>query len=91
MIAALVLCTARVALAQNVVGGDWQSILKLGSVELCVVLHIAQGNNGALKATDSVDQGINGTPVTSIVVNGFAFAQLRSWPAFWRNWGLGAE
>ena len=36
MIAALVLCTARVALAQNVVGGDWQSILKLGSVELCV-------------------------------------------------------
>src|SRR5262249_54523722 len=67
MIAALVVCTSHVALAQNV-AGDWQAILKIGPVELRLVLHIAQGNSGALKATlDSVDLGRNGIPVTSIV------------------------
>jgi len=69
MIAALVLCTAHVPLAQNV-AGDWQGTLKIGPVELRLVLHIAQANNRALKATlDSVDQGMNGTPVRSIVLS----------------------
>ncbi len=52
--------------AQNIIG-DWQGTLKAGPAELRLVLHIAKGNEGNLKATlDSVDQGANGIPVTSI-------------------------
>ena len=52
--------------AQNIVG-DWQGTIKAGGAELRLVLHIAKGYNGAFKATlDSVDQGANGIPVTTI-------------------------
>jgi pimeloyl-ACP methyl ester carboxylesterase len=52
--------------AQNIVG-DWQGTLKAGSAELRLVLHIAKNDDGTFKATlDSVDQGANGIPVTSI-------------------------
>ena len=41
--------------------------LKVGSVELRLVLHIGRESSWALKATlDSVDQGMNGIPVTSM-------------------------
>ena len=41
--------------------GDWRGTLKPGSAELRLVLHIAQGDDGNLKATlDSIDQGANG-------------------------------
>jgi dienelactone hydrolase len=50
--------------------GDWQGTLKAGGAELRLVLHVAKGADGALKATlDSIDQpGANGIPVTSISV-----------------------
>ncbi len=52
--------------AQNI-AGDWQGTLKVGGAELRLVLHVAKNTDGSLKATlDSVDQGANGIPVTSI-------------------------
>jgi len=52
--------------AQNIVG-DWQGTLKAGAVELQLVLHITKASNGSLQATmDSIDQGANGIPVTTI-------------------------
>jgi dienelactone hydrolase len=52
--------------AQNI-AGDWQGTLKAGGAELRLVLHVAKNADGSLKATlDSVDQGANGIPVTSI-------------------------
>jgi uncharacterized protein len=52
--------------AQNI-AGDWQGTLKAGGAELRLVLHVTQRTDGSLKATlDSVDQGANGIPVTSI-------------------------
>lgn len=65
-LAALVLFTSCIAQAQNIVG-DWQGTLKTGAADLRLVLHIAKGDGDSLKATlDSVDQGANGIPVTSI-------------------------
>jgi uncharacterized protein len=47
--------------------GDWQGTLTAGALELRLVLHIREGDGGRLKATlDSIDQGANGLPVTSI-------------------------
>ncbi len=47
--------------------GDWQGTLKVGGVELRLVLHVSEGESGDWKATlDSVDQGANGIPVTSM-------------------------
>ncbi len=52
--------------AQNI-AGDWQGTLKAGGAELRLVLHVTKNADGSLKATlDSVDQGANGIPVTSI-------------------------
>jgi hypothetical protein len=60
---------AGIALAQNIVG-DWQGTLTAGPAELRLVLHITKDADGSFKATlDSVDQGANGIPVTSIALN----------------------
>jgi fermentation-respiration switch protein FrsA (DUF1100 family) len=65
-LAALVAVAACLAGAQDVVG-DWQGTLSANGAELRLVLHIMKGTDGALKATlDSVDQGANGIPVSSI-------------------------
>jgi pimeloyl-ACP methyl ester carboxylesterase len=57
---------AGAASAQNL-GGDWQGTLKVGEAELRLVLHITKAGDGSWKGTlDSVDQGANGIPVTSI-------------------------
>ena len=66
IIAALLVCTAPAAFAKSI-GGDWRGTLKVGSAELRLVLHITEGSDGSLKATlDSVDQGANGIPVSTI-------------------------
>jgi hypothetical protein len=68
MIAALTVSTTGIAHAEGIVG-DWQGTLKVGGAELRLVLHIMQSEDGGLKATlDSIDQGANGIPVTSITV-----------------------
>jgi uncharacterized protein len=49
--------------------GDWQGTLKAGGAELRLVLHIARNDDGSYKATmDSIDQGANGIPVTSMTL-----------------------
>ena len=73
-VAGLVVGLASVAQAQNLVG-DWQGTLKAGPAERRLVLHIAKSDDGSLKATlDSVDQGANDIPVTSISLNDFKLA-----------------
>jgi fermentation-respiration switch protein FrsA (DUF1100 family) len=56
---------AGLARAQDITG-DWQGTLHAGA-DLHLVLHITKAADGTLKATlDSVDQGANGIPVSSI-------------------------
>jgi len=65
--AALLVCLAH---RQSLRMSSATGTLKVGSVELRLVLHIGRESNGALKATlDSVDQGMNGIPVTSMSLN----------------------
>lgn len=60
----------RPARAQDI-AGDWQGTLSAGGMELRLVLHVTKSTDGSLKATlDSVDQGANGIPVSSITLRG---------------------
>ena len=62
----MVVLAGAFAHAQNIVG-DWQGALRVGPSELRLVLHIAKADNGGFKATlDSIDQGANGIPVSSV-------------------------
>jgi hypothetical protein len=68
LICAVLLYAAAFAQAQNI-AGDWQGTLSANGAELRLVLHIVQNADGTYKATlDSVDQGANGIPVTSIAI-----------------------
>jgi pimeloyl-ACP methyl ester carboxylesterase len=68
LILAALLSAVSAACAQSIIG-DWQGTLKAGPAELRLLLHVTKGDDGSLKATlDSVDQGANGIPVTSIVL-----------------------
>jgi len=67
MIVGLVFFVASLAHAQDITG-DWQGVLSAG-VDLHLVLHITKGADGGLKATlDSLDQGANGIPVSSVTL-----------------------
>jgi hypothetical protein len=47
--------------------GDWQGTLRVGANELRMAVHITRNPDGSLKATmDSISQGVNGIPITSI-------------------------
>jgi uncharacterized protein len=66
LVLTLGLGAAGAASAQNF-AGDWQGTLKPAGAELRLVLHITKADDGNWKGTlDSVDQGANGIPVTSI-------------------------
>jgi len=68
LFALVIISSVGIAYAQNIVG-DWQGTLKAGGAEVRLVLHILKNPDGSFKATlDSVDQGANGIPVTSIVL-----------------------
>lgn len=68
MIAALVISTAPGAGAKSI-AGDWQGTLSAPNGELRLALHITESGDGSLKATlDSIDQGANGIPVSSITL-----------------------
>jgi fermentation-respiration switch protein FrsA (DUF1100 family) len=55
--------------AQARIAGDWQGTLNAGGVELRLALHIAAAKDGTLSATmDSIDQGANGIPVTTVTL-----------------------
>jgi fermentation-respiration switch protein FrsA (DUF1100 family) len=60
------LISTALAQAQDI-AGDWQGTLSAGGAELRLALHIAKSADGSFTATlDSVDQGANGIPVSSI-------------------------
>ena len=55
--------------AQAQIAGDWEGTLSAGGVQLRTVLHISAAKDGSLTATmDSVDQGADGIPVTSVTL-----------------------
>ena len=55
--------------AQAQIAGDWQGTLKAGGVQLRLALHIAAAKDGSFTATlDSIDQGANGIPVTTVTL-----------------------
>jgi uncharacterized protein len=63
-------CAAQTAAPTKDLSGDWQGTLNTGAGELRLVLHITRQPDGTLKASlDSVDQGANGIPVSSITLN----------------------
>jgi hypothetical protein len=67
---ALLLSTAGLAQAQDIVG-DWQGTLKVAAdVELRLALHVTKGDDGLKGTLDSIDQGANGIPVTAIKLEG---------------------
>src|SRR5215467_911521 len=66
LLVALMVPTA--AHAQDVTG-DWQGTLHAGAADLRVVIHITKIGDGSLHATmDSVDQGANGIPVSTVTL-----------------------
>ena len=69
LILLLTLLTASALAHAQDIAGDWKGALSAGASELHLVLHIAKAADGSLKATlDSVDQGANGIPVSSITL-----------------------
>jgi hypothetical protein len=53
--------------AQSQIAGDWLGMLNAGSIQLHLALHIVAAQDGSLTATfDSIDQGVNGVPITAI-------------------------
>ena len=67
---ALGIFSACAAHSQAIVG-DWQGTLDTGQAQLHLALHITQDGSDGYKATlDSIDQGANGIPVSSISLKG---------------------
>jgi hypothetical protein len=67
---ALLLSTAGLAQAQDIVG-DWHGTLKVGpDMELRLALHVTKGEGELTATMDSLDQGANGIPVTAIKLDG---------------------
>ena len=51
--------------AQNEITGSWNGILEVQGMQLRLVFHIMNTNNGLVSTMDSPDQGAKGIPVTS--------------------------
>jgi fermentation-respiration switch protein FrsA (DUF1100 family) len=63
------LALAPLVQAQAQLAGDWQGTLSAGGAQLRLALHITAAKDGSLTATlDSIDQGANGIPVTSVTL-----------------------
>jgi pimeloyl-ACP methyl ester carboxylesterase len=63
-----VVCLIPLATAQDITG-DWKGALEAGGATLHLVLHVMKAPDGTYSATlDSVDQGANGIPATSITL-----------------------
>jgi hypothetical protein len=53
------------------IAGDWKGTLVAGGAEIRLAFHFAVGKDGTLTGTlDSVDQGHNGIPLTSVTLDG---------------------
>ncbi|MEM0942150.1 MAG: alpha/beta hydrolase [Bacteroidota bacterium] len=53
--------------AQNVISGSWNGILEIQGMQLRLVFHIIETDNGFVSTMDSPDQGAKGIPVTSTI------------------------
>ena len=63
------LALAPLSRAQAQIAGDWQGTLDTGGPQLHLVLHVAAAKDGSFTATlDSIDQGANGIPVTTVTL-----------------------
>ena len=56
--------------AQEVVVGSWSGTLKAGGMDIRVVFHIEQGEDGLTATMDNPDQGATGIPVSNVTVAG---------------------
>lgn len=57
------------AAAQPSIAGDWEGTLSVGAAQLRLVMHFVAAKDGSLTATmDSVDQGANGIPVSTVTL-----------------------
>jgi uncharacterized protein len=66
--AAFILLPSAIGLSQDITG-DWNGKLNANGAQLRLVLHVSKNTDGSLKATlDSVDQGANGIPVSSMTL-----------------------
>jgi uncharacterized protein len=52
--------------------GAWMGTIDTGAIKLRVVFHITNSADGLKATMDSLDQGANGIPVTSVTLNGAA-------------------
>ena len=59
------LCIPAALPAQDI-AGDWKATLKAGAAEFRLALHIAKADTGFNATLDSLDQGVNGIPVSGI-------------------------
>ncbi|MBZ5581282.1 MAG: alpha/beta fold hydrolase [Acidobacteriia bacterium] len=59
------LCIPAALPAQDI-AGDWKATLKAGAAEFRLALHIAKADTGFKATLDSLDQGVNGIPVSGI-------------------------
>jgi hypothetical protein len=50
--------------------GDWDGILDTGTVRLRLVIHISVTKTVIAASMDSIDQGVNGLPITSVRQDG---------------------
>lgn len=67
LIALTLAALAPLGQAQTSIAGDWFGTLDTDGPKLRLALHIAAAKDGSLTGTwDSIDQGINGIPITAI-------------------------
>ncbi|MFM2293101.1 MAG: hypothetical protein RIS29_2914 [Bacteroidota bacterium] len=60
LIISLIICASFSTLTAQNISGDWNGILKIGSVQLRLVFHITSTANGYSATMDSPDQGAKG-------------------------------
>jgi len=66
----LVLVSVTTASAQESVVGSWSGVLEVQGMELRIVFHVEQGEDGLTATMDSPDQGATGIPVSDVTVAG---------------------
>jgi len=66
----VLLTLACTGLAAEPVSGDWSGVIKVGEMNLRLVLHITDSGKGLQATFDSVDQKVMGMPVDKVEVKG---------------------
>jgi fermentation-respiration switch protein FrsA (DUF1100 family) len=67
----IVFCLSSSAAEPGDITGDWSGVLRFSGMEMRIVFHITEGEDGALAATmDSPDQGAAGIPTSGVTFDG---------------------